>query len=130
MSQRMSHRRYFPKGLIYSALAGVLYICCSPVSALEIIVDDDDANTSSVGEWVKGKGPKNIESEFRERPKFEFRIDKDIKDKFLPFYGDEIKVIKKSRTLYQLDGVVFSVDSVISLQTGTEMSSAHMDYSV
>ena len=62
----MSHRRYFPKGLIYSVLAGVLCFCCSPVSALEIIVDDDDANTSSVGEWVKVKGPKNIESSWEE----------------------------------------------------------------
>ena len=64
------------------------------------------------------KGPKNPESEFRERPKFEFKINKEIKDKFLPFYGDEIKVLKKSRTLYQLDGIVFSLDSVSKIENG------------
>jgi len=64
------------------------------------------------------KGPKNPESEFRERPKFEFKIDKKIKDKFLPFYGNEIKVIEKTRTLYQLDGIVFSLDSVSKTENG------------
>lgn len=57
------------------------------------------------------KGPK-IDSEFRQRPKFEFEIDQDTEDKFLAIYGNEIKTIRKERTLYHLDGVVFSVDSV------------------
>ena len=67
------------------------------------------------------KGPKNPESEFRERPKFEFKINEKIKDKFLPFYGDEMKIIKKNRTLYQLDGIVFSLDSVSKIENGGEI---------
>ena len=67
------------------------------------------------------KGPKDLKSEFRERPKFEFKINREIKDKFLPFYGNEIKVIKKSRTLYQLDGIVFSLDSVSKIENGEEV---------
>jgi len=67
------------------------------------------------------KGPKNPESEFRERPKFEFKINKKIKDKFLPFYGDEMKIIKKNRILYQLNGIVFSLDSVSKIENGEEI---------
>lgn len=57
------------------------------------------------------KGPKQ-ESEFRKRPKFEFEIDKETEEKFLSIYGDKIKKIIKERTLYQLDGVIFSIDKV------------------
>ena len=64
------------------------------------------------------KGPK-IESKFRERPKFEFEIDEETEKKFLSIYGDSVKIIKKKRVLYQLDDIVFSVDSVAKIEGGT-----------
>ncbi len=63
------------------------------------------------------KGSK-IESKFRYRPKFEFEIDKETERKFLSIYGSSVKVIKKERTLYQLNGVVFSLDSVSKIEDG------------
>ena len=65
------------------------------------------------------KGPR-VESQYRDRPKFEFSIDDETKAKFLSIYGGLAKSIKKERTLYQLDGIVFSVDSVSKLEEGTE----------
>lgn len=56
------------------------------------------------------KGPKTSSKLF-ERPKFEFEINKEIRNKFLSIYGNEVRVIEKKRDLYQLDGVVFSQDS-------------------
>lgn len=64
------------------------------------------------------KGPK-IESQFRERPIFEFEIDEETEKKFIKIYGDRVKVIKKERTFYQLDGITFSVDSVFKIENGT-----------
>lgn len=64
------------------------------------------------------KGPK-IEGKFRERPKFEFEIDGETEKKFLSIYGESAKVIKKERILYQLDDVVFSLDSVSRIEGGT-----------
>ncbi len=63
------------------------------------------------------KGPK-IESQFREKPKFEFEIDTDTEDAFLDIYGDMKKIITKERTLYQLDGIVFSIDKVLKNEDG------------
>lgn len=63
------------------------------------------------------KGPKK-ESEFRERPKFEFEIDKETAEKFIVLYGYTLKTISKSRALYQLDGVVFSFDTVEKDENG------------
>jgi len=57
------------------------------------------------------KGPK-IESKYGERPKFEFEIDKETEKKFLLIYGEKVKIIKKERKLYRLDGVEFSLDYV------------------
>lgn len=57
------------------------------------------------------KGPKE-KSKYRKRPKFEFELDNETKEKFLSIYGDKIKTIKKDRTLYQLDGVIFAIDDV------------------
>lgn len=65
------------------------------------------------------KGPKQ-KSEFRKRPKFEFEIDKDTQEKFLSIYGDRIKKIIKERTLYQLEGIIFSVDKVIKEENGAK----------
>jgi uridine kinase len=66
------------------------------------------------------KGPK-IESKFRERPKFEFDIDADTEDAFLNIYGDMRKTITKERTLYQLDGIIFSIDKVIKNENGADV---------
>jgi len=63
------------------------------------------------------KGPK-IESQFRERSKFEFEIDVDTENAFLNIYGDMTKTITKERMLYQLDGVVFSIDKVSKNEDG------------
>jgi len=66
------------------------------------------------------KGSK-IESQFRERPKFEFDIDADTEEAFLGIYGDMCKTITKERTLYQLDGVVFSIDRVLKDEGGNKV---------
>ncbi|MDO8551653.1 MAG: class IV adenylate cyclase [bacterium] len=63
------------------------------------------------------KGPK-VESKMRDRPKFEFEINEETERKFLSIYGDMVKVIKKERTLYQLGGVVFTLDSVSRVENG------------
>lgn len=84
--------------------------------------DPEDRNLVETGEILRireegsrkiltYKGPK-IESQFRERPKFEFDIDADTEEAFLDIYGDMKKTITKERTLYQLSGIVFSVDKV------------------
>ena len=66
------------------------------------------------------KGPK-IESQFRERPKFEFDIDADIEESFLDIYGDMQKIITKERTLYQFGGIVFSIDKVSKNEDGKDV---------
>jgi adenylate cyclase len=66
------------------------------------------------------KGTK-VESEFRERPKLEFEIDEKMERQFLRIYGNKVKIIKKERTLYQLDGVTFSLD-VVSKISGYEIT--------
>ncbi len=67
------------------------------------------------------KGPK-IKSQFRERPKFEFEIDADTENAFLNICGDMKKIITKERTLYQLDGVVFSLDNVLKNEYGKNVN--------
>ncbi len=63
------------------------------------------------GRFVLGyKGP-DKGGQFRNRPKFEFEVDPDTGDKILSMYK-EAKNIKKDRTIYQLDGVIFSFDNV------------------
>ena len=63
------------------------------------------------------KGPK-VESEMRERPKFEFEIDSESAKKFIALYGDKVKTISKDRMLYQLDGIVLSLDVVSKEENG------------
>ena len=63
------------------------------------------------------KGPK-VDSTFRERPKFEFEIDPEAKKMFLRLYGDEVKMIVKTRQVYQLDGVVLSLDDDVNIVVG------------
>lgn len=69
------------------------------------------------------KGPL-IGGNFRERPKFEFEIDKATEAKFLAIYGDSVKVVRKQRTLYQFDGTVISLDKVEGLGEFIEFRSA------
>ncbi len=66
------------------------------------------------------KGPM-MESEYRKRPKFEFEINEETNKKFLSIYGDQIKEIRKERTLYELEGIIFSVDSVMKIENGEEI---------
>ncbi len=62
-----------------------------------------------------------IEGKFRERPKFEFEIDEKTEKAFLGIYGDKVKIIQKQRTLYQLDGVIFSLDKVFKIEGGRKV---------
>jgi len=62
------------------------------------------------------KGPK-IDSDMRKRPKFEFEID-DETERYVRSMYDMTKTISKKRTLYQLDGAVFSVDDASRLENG------------
>lgn len=89
-----------------------------------------DRNLSDTGESLRireegdkrvltYKGPKK-DSGVRQRPKFEFEIDKDTEDKSLGIYGDKVRVLRKQRTLYVLDGIVFTVDSVKEVSDNTD----------
>lgn len=69
---------------------------------------------------VTYKGPKDPASSFRKRYKCEFVIDNEIKERFLALYGSEIKTIKKTRTIYQLDGIVISLDHVAKISNQQE----------
>jgi predicted adenylyl cyclase CyaB len=66
------------------------------------------------------KGPK-IDSEFRERPKLEFEIDSETREAFGKIYGAVQQQIVKERSLYQLDGIVFSLDKVRKVVDGREI---------
>ncbi len=68
---------------------------------------------------VSYKGPKQ-DGDFRVRPKIDFEIDRSTRDTFIGMYGGETVVIKKDRTLYQLEGVTFSVDKVVKVEDGIE----------
>lgn len=67
------------------------------------------------------KGPKVTGKTYRERPKFEFEIDDETEQGILGIYGDSIKTIEKDRTMYQLDGIIFTVDRVKSEENGEEV---------
>ncbi|MDD3101718.1 MAG: class IV adenylate cyclase [Patescibacteria group bacterium] len=88
-----------------------------------LIETDEVLRIRDEGEYkiLTYKGPR-IESDFRERPKFEFEIDAETEKKFLSVYGDKIKTIKKERVLYQLGGVIFSVDSVAKIEDGKKIN--------
>ena len=57
------------------------------------------------------KGPNTSKNEIT-RPKFEYKITPDIKEKFTNMYGKCIKIISKIRTIYQLDGILFHYDLI------------------
>lgn len=65
------------------------------------------------------KGPKT-ESSFRNRAKFEFRIDAQTAEAFIQFYGKEIKAIDKQRTFYTVNGMILTVDEVKSIEKDSE----------
>ena len=66
------------------------------------------------------KGPKTEGIDFRQRAKFDIEIDKDIERRLLSLYGDRVKTIKKQRTMYQLNEVVFSFDKVIKVEAAQD----------
>ena len=68
---------------------------------------------------VSYKGPQKG-GDFRIRPKIDFEINAETRDNFIKMYGEAVTVVKKDRTLYQLNGVTFSVDKVIKVDNGTE----------
>jgi len=68
---------------------------------------------------VTYKGPKKS-GDFRVRSKIDFEIDAKTKDIFAKMYGDTVNIVKKDRTLYQIDGVMFSLDKVTKNIAGVE----------
>ena len=66
------------------------------------------------------KGPKNKEDSLSIRNKYEFEISEDDMNAFLDIYGEEIKVIKKTRTMFLLESLVITVDDVIRIKNGIE----------
>jgi uridine kinase len=66
------------------------------------------------------KGPKNKDSSFSIRNKYEFEISEDDMNAFLDIYGEEIKVIKKTRTMFLLGSLVITVDNVVKIENGIE----------
>ncbi|MCK5475992.1 MAG: class IV adenylate cyclase [Candidatus Pacebacteria bacterium] len=66
------------------------------------------------------KGPKNKGSTFSIRNKYEFEISEDDMNAFLDIYGEEIKVIRKIRTMFLLGSLVITIDNVVRIENGTE----------
>jgi len=85
------------------------------------VTDESIRIRSESGRLILGyKGPK-IDSDVRKRPKFEFEID-DETERYVRSMYDMTKTIAKKRTLYQLDGAVFSVDDTSRLEDGAMKS--------
>lgn len=68
---------------------------------------------------VSYKGPQKG-GDFRIRPKIDFEINQKTRDAFIKMYGGASTIIKKDRTLYQLNGITFSVDKVVKNENGVE----------
>ena len=68
---------------------------------------------------VSYKGPAKNEN-FRVRPKVDFEINPETRDAFIKMYGGESIIIRKTRSLYQLNGVTFSLDKVIKVSHGIQ----------
>ncbi|MCK4592712.1 CYTH domain-containing protein [Candidatus Parcubacteria bacterium] len=66
------------------------------------------------------KGPKNKDNLLSVRSKYEFEISRDFMKKFLDLYGEEIKIIKKIRTMFLLGSLVITVDNVVRIENGIE----------
>lgn len=104
----------------------------SSTAQIDNYYDPQDRDLATTGEVLRireegnkktltYKGPK-IKSQFRERPKFEFDINDETEDAFLKIYGDMKKTISKKRTLYQLGGIVFSIDQVTKNEGGKDIA--------
>ncbi len=76
--------------------------------------EEDGRNT------VSYKGPKQT-GNFRIRPKIDFEIDPKTTKAFIEMYGGSTQVIKKERTLFQLNGVTFSLDKVNKVVDGEDV---------
>ena len=57
------------------------------------------------------KGPKSA-YHFPERSKLEFEVSDQLLKKFLILYNKNIRVINKQQTIYQLDNIIFSINSI------------------
>lgn len=57
------------------------------------------------------KGPKSTYI-FPERSKLEFKVGEQALKHFLSLYNKKISVIRKQQTMYQLDNIIFSINSV------------------
>jgi adenylate cyclase len=68
---------------------------------------------------VSYKGPKQG-GDFRVRPKIDFEISTEARDNLIKMYGEAVTVVKKDRTVYQLNGVTFDIDKVIKIDNGIE----------
>lgn len=71
------------------------------------------------------KGPKDIAASSRQRPKFEFEIDDETERGLKTIYGEGTRKIIKDRAVYQLHGVIFSLDQVSSLEGDREIEIGH-----
>lgn len=67
------------------------------------------------------KGPQlEDQSKTLDKPKVEFEIDEETSQSLLSLYPNRVKVIKKKRKLYELNGVQFSLDEVSKEENGQE----------
>ena len=66
------------------------------------------------------KGPKDKNSPLSARPKYEFEISEDDMNAFLNIYGEEIKIIEKTRTIFFLGSLVITVDNVVRIENGVK----------
>lgn len=67
------------------------------------------------------KGPKIFMNGYTTRPIFECEVPSSFNNVFSENYGFEIKTIKKTRQLFKLDGILFTLDSVKKIVCGKEV---------
>jgi uridine kinase len=68
------------------------------------------------------KGPRKSATTSRQRPKIEFTIDQDTLRAFHDVYTEPVKIIKKIRSLFLLDGIVLALDDVIKVDPASNQS--------
>jgi uridine kinase len=79
-------------------------------------------STSTSKKFFTYKGPKIRLQGYLTRPIFECEIDPGTQTSFSEQYGDENKTIIKERALYELDGIIFSLDKVKKIVCGKEVN--------
>jgi predicted adenylyl cyclase CyaB len=67
------------------------------------------------------KGPDQGDPVLLKRQKFGFEIDGETEELFRNFYGTNIMTIKKTRILYLMDGVIFSLDMDVTKIAGGQV---------